>query len=389
MEDLQVLLHGYIAGSLTDQDKKRLYLMLEDPAHAAQWQALIAEMYEMAASKPVAAVQDENLEEMIGYILRYETGERLASRGRIRQLYKRLAIAAAIALLLGTGGYMWMFRRAASPDPRVQTAEIAPGGNRATLTLSDGTVISLDSAGNGELARQGHTRITKLRNGQIAYEPAGDLGGDVIINKLFTPKGGQYQVVLPDGTNVWLNAMSSICYPAAFTGTTRKVSISGEVYFEVAQNSSKPFIVDIDGRSVIQVLGTSFNVNAYGNEENIKATLAAGSVKVTTPSGNLVLLPGQQAQIATDGRLALKDDADIEQVLAWKNGFFNFNGADLRTVMRQLERWYDIQVVFGSTPPTIHLTGKIRREMKLSNVLRILSEFNIKYELSGRTLTIQ
>jgi len=223
------------------------------------------------------------------------------------------------------------------------------------------------------------------------------------MNSLSTPKGGQYQLTLPDGTNVWLNAASSITFPTAFTGSQRSVEISGEVYFEVAKRLDRPFVVGVNGRQSVLVLGTQFNINGYSDEAAIQTTLIAGSVKVQcrvagltrNDAASVILKPGQQAVVAASDQgarskkgILVNPDTDIEKVMAWKKGLFNFNGADVPTVMRQLERWYDIQVRYEGAVPVIRFKGELDRGVNLSEVLKILPEIGIQYRLEGRTLVV-
>lgn len=303
--------------------------------------------------------------------------------------------AAAILLVLLGAGAIFYFRSAgtstdqptASTDP-TSSRDVAPGGNKAVLTLADGTTIVLDSAANGTLAEQGNSKVIKLANGQIVYDAKGSVTAAApVINKMSTPKGGQYQLTLPDGTRVWLNAASSITYPAAFTGVQRNVVVTGEAYFEVAKDRLKPFVVDVNDKLNVQVLGTHFNVNGYEDEGNTNTTLIEGRVKVNAQEKEATLLPGQQAQ-TSNNRLLVKDKADLEKVLAWKNGLFNFNDADLRSIMLQLSRWYDIEIVFEGAPPDRKFKGKMDRNLTLIQVLKILKETGIQYKLEGKKLTI-
>lgn len=322
--------------------------------------------------------------------------------------------AAAIIVLAGSAGVWYAISNEkqdkgqvlVNDSKRLQT-DIAPGGDRAILTLADGSEVLLDSAADGQLANQGGVKVVKLANGQVAYDLRGLSSGEMMWNTMSTPVGGQYQVTLSDGTKVWLNAASSITFPTAFTGDKRSVKVKGEIYFEVAQNKRKPFIVDVGGRSSVEVLGTSFNINSYEDEATIKATLLEGSVKVSKlgsavvgssdqqlqssgtddkRSAVAILKPGQQAQIDKD--ISVISNADIEQALAWKNGLFNFNGSDLRAVARQLERWYDIKVRYDGAIPDLKFKGEMNRGVKLSTVLNWFSGLGINTRLEGKTLIV-
>lgn len=306
--------------------------------------------------------------------------------------------AAAIILLIGvTIAIVVSSRRQSGKSApnlagKATAPDIAPGGDRAYLTLADGTTILLDSAANGKLAQQGNTQIVKLANGQLAYNLKGMGSKAVIMNTMTTPKGGQYQLTLPDGSKVWLNAASSIQFPAAFVGPARNVKISGEAYFEVAQNKKQPFMVDVDGKAKVQVLGTSFNVNSYADEENIKTTLLEGSVKMSNGNQQALLKPGQQARLSMAAGVPNQPldivNADIEQTLAWKNGLFNFNGLNIRGVMAQLARWYDIDVRYEGPMPSNVFRGKMYRDVKLSAILQWLQETRVNCRMEGKTIIV-
>lgn len=307
--------------------------------------------------------------------------------------------AAAIILAFGIGVYLWTTNRKSdqtlAEEGKPLPADIAPGGNHAFLTLADGSTIALDSASNGHLASQGDVQIVKLASGQIEYNLQGLTANDVLWNTMSTPVGGQYQVTLPDGTKAWLNAASSITFPTAFTGEKRQVKIYGEVYFEVARNNQKPFMVDVDGKSVVEVLGTSFNINSYHDEGSIRTALLEGSVKIMYGKEESVLKPGYQATIAFSGQPPGSKDsaiqiqpAHLDQALAWKNGLFSFNDADLRSVMRELERWYDINVQYRGAVPAITLKGKMYRNVNLSAVLDFLQRMGVDVRMEGKTLVV-
>ncbi|MHA4810902.1 FecR family protein [Flavitalea flava] len=325
------------------------------------------------------------------------------------RLFKRPAAAAAVFLiLLGSGTFLW-FNNHNSPLPvavKVPAPEIKndiePGGNKAVLTLSDGSKVTLTGAANGTLAEQGNTHVVKLANGQLAYQAAGGANNagapgapgkspaSILYNTMTTPKGGQYKLTLPDGTQVWLNASSSITYPTGFSGKERKVEMLGEAYFEVAPNAKMPFKVMTDGMEV-DVFGTHFNVNAYRDETVKKTTLLEGAVKVLKGTDATLLKPGQQALCGGSGSnpgISLVEDADIEESVAWKNGLFSFNGADLPLIMRQLARWYDLEVKYEGPMPKRRFTGKVFRNLKLSETLKILELNQIHFRLEGNRLTV-
>ncbi len=294
--------------------------------------------------------------------------------------------AAVIVIMCGVGTYL-LFQKNNKPAMLTTTqkvidkVDVAPGRDGAVLTLADGTKMVLDSMGNGIIANQNGTQVV-LEDGQLAYDPtAGKAAETVMYNTMSTPKGRQFKVTLPDGTRVWLNSASSIRYPTVFVGKERKVDIAGEVYFEVAQNIKMPFKVKVKDKAEILVLGTNFNINAYENESSIKTTLLKGSVKVNTNINAYTLSPGQQAQVTANDKVSIVENADIAKVMAWKNGYFNFNDADLYEVMRQLERWYDIQVVYAKPLRAVEFSGELQRSLSLSQVLEALQHMNIKFKI--------
>ncbi len=268
----------------------------------------------------------------------------------------------------------------------IKKTSIAPGGNKAVLTLQDGSTIVLNDAENGTLARQGNTSVVKLSNGQIVYNEASGPADKVLYNTMTTPRGGQYKLTLPDGTNVWLNSASSINYPTAFVGKERKVSITGEAYFEVAKDKSKPFYVTAGNQSV-EVLGTHFNVMAYADEENIKTTLLEGSVKISEHTNISILKPGYQAVVANKGGITVKP-ANIDEAMAWKNGYFKFSRVDIKHIMRQISRWYDVEVIYKGDMPHDEFVGKIGRGENISQILHLLELEHVHFKIEGKRIIV-
>jgi len=321
-----------------------------------------------------------------------ETGAAPARRGIV---YLKRAAAAAAVLVLSEVARTWLRRPApqqvaqalpvkshAAPQPH------APGGNHAVLTLADGSTITLDSAQNGVLAQQGNTRIIKLNNGQLAYNPpAAGNNSTMVFNTIATPAGGQYQLNLPDGSKVWLNAASSLRFPNHFTGKERSVELKGEGYFEIAHNKDLPFRVKVND-AVVEVLGTHFNVNAYSDERDVRTTLLEGAVKMSKGAASVLLAPGQQARLQKNGSMNLVQHADMEQAMAWKNGYFQFDKADLPALMRQIARWYDLEVVYEGPVKHYEFVGKIARTVYLDDVLKALESSGVHYRMEGRRLVI-
>jgi transmembrane sensor len=310
-----------------------------------------------------------------------------------RSWYRYVAAAAVIAGISLV--VVWYTSRTPAGELTGQqgtrpTPTIVPGRETAVLTLADGTTITLDSASHGALARQGNMQITQLSGGQITYKAHGEADGQVLMNTMRTPKGGRYRVVLPDGTKAWLNAASAITYPVVFTASTRQVHIEGEVYLEIARDKTKPFIARVNQQSVIEVLGTSFNVHAYPDEGDIRTTLLEGGIKVKNGTGDqgTVLRPGQQSRQENGQATTVSATVDIEQVMAWKNGYFHFAGATVEAVMRQIERWYDVTVVYEGQPPTDRLMGEMPMEAPIDRVLNILGGVGVHFRVEGKVITV-
>lgn len=313
-----------------------------------------------------------------------------------RHAWFRVCAAATLILMVSTTTFYFLHKKnqtvvAQKENQTHQANDIPPGTNNAVLTLDNGTTIMLDSAANGTLAKQGNVKVLKI-NGQIAYKTgAGNMNAKPVYNTITTAKGNEYELILADGSKVWLNAASSIRFPASFSGNERKVQITGEAYFEVAHNASKPFKVAFntkaDGAGEIEVLGTHFDVNAYPDEENIKTTLLEGSVKIKRANNVQMLIPGQQAVLASN-TITLKKDVDVSEVVAWKDGFFVFNNMDIQTIMRQVARWYDIDVNFEGKIPSDGFTGKISRNVPLSDFIKVLQLNNVLVKTEGRKVTI-
>jgi ferric-dicitrate binding protein FerR (iron transport regulator) len=310
----------------------------------------------------------------------------------------RWAAAAAVLLILITTTWLLLNRR---PEPKkeiaavpVNTHDVQPGKNKAILILGDGRKILLDSAAAGRLALQGNTQVD-YKNGQVSYHEGHQQGpGELLYNTLSTANGESYSLTLADGSRVWLNAASSIRFPVAFTGKERRVEITGEVYFKVAKNANLPFIVTASGMDV-QALGTEFNINAYSNEPSIKTTLLEGKVSVksasTDPSAqaSLILTPGQQSQLDANNHLTFEKDINVDEIIAWKEGVFHFESADLKTIMRQFARWYNVEIVYEGAVKNRKFFGVVNRNNTLKQVLEMLKDNEIVYSIEGKKLIVK
>ncbi|OQP55918.1 hypothetical protein A4H97_20225 [Niastella yeongjuensis] len=328
-----------------------------------------------------------------------------------KTLIFKIAAAAVVILFLSVGG--WYFNRQFATNQTASNNKnnggeknrIIPGGNKATLTLADGSSIILNNVQNGNVAEQGHMQVTKT-DGRLIYNKKPDSDGSVKSNDLFntvtTPRGGEYQITLPDGSKVWLNAASSLRFPIAFAGNERVVELTGEAYFEVnpqiqpgaqqqkGQIAKTPFIVKINtpagNRNEVEVLGTHFNVMAYIEEGAIKTTLVEGKVKVTSGNSFQTIRPGEQAKLGA-GNISVQH-VDAEDIIGWTNGFIPVGGHDLEYTMRQIERWYDVNVVFQGKKPETDFEGRLRRDASIQDIIKLLNINNIKARLNEKDRTI-
>lgn len=394
------LLSRFIRDELNAEDISILYAFIKDEPDA--YEAIMKDpdiiaLAESSSKHFQGSLSDEADRELrahiFSYIQRDNDGIRHLPQPRgISYMWRWRWAAASVILLLAISIYFYLHM---SPGTKqrgiaiVAPAEItAPTTNRATITLANGNKVFLDSAGNGQLAQQGNIRLIKLANGQIAYQTAdGQLLKELQYNTLTNPRGSRViDMLLSDGSHVWLNAGSSITYPVAFVGDQRKVELKGEGYFEVAHDRNKKFIVAANGTHT-EVLGTHFNVNAYENEKQVKVALLEGAVKVTIEklSRFQVLKPGEQAQIGETFRL---QKVDVNKVIAWKNGFFDLDGLPFTEFMHQLERWYNVEVSFASGMPEIDLFGKIGRDLSLPEVVSSLKDMGVNCKIEQGRLVI-
>ena len=309
----------------------------------------------------------------------------------------RWAAAAAIFIIFFAGLFFYMHKRVDEfPDGKkpdlLTRQDVSPGGNKAVLTLANGKQIVLTDAANGTINQHGNVAVKKLQNGKLQYVvQAGPIhdASPVLseMNTITTPRGGQYEIVLVDGTRVWLNAASSLKFPSAFNGNDRKVTLTGEAYFEVAKNKAKPFRVEFN-HTQVEVLGTRFNIMAYPDEAETKTTLVEGSVRVSNSKGGQMLTPGHQAILTTSGDIRIID-ADMEETLAWKNGYFIFHNAEIREVMKQAERWYDVEVVYDGSIPDNRLVGRISKYKNISQLLKNIElASDIHFKVNGNKVTV-
>jgi transmembrane sensor len=304
-----------------------------------------------------------------------------------------LIAAAAACLIVGLlGWWLYIIPRQVSAQkeqPVVAQQVIVPGGNKAILTLANGQKISLTDAANGNIAKEAGISITKTSGGQVVYRvvAASSGGTDHAFNTIETPVGGQYQVELPDGTKIWLNSKSSLRFPARFSGTERRVEMTGEAYFEVAHNKEKPFRVFSDNQ-IIEVLGTHFNINAYHDEDAVKTTLLEGAVKILATGKQVILKPGQQSQMA-GGSIRTVDEVNTADIIAWKNNKIQFTDLDIHSIMRMLARWYDIDVNYSGREISTTFGGSVSRSKNIDVILKLLEATgDVHFKIEGRRVTV-
>lgn len=365
-ERLVYLIHQVENQSATAEELRELSdLMMEDSTGM-----LAAQIEQLLHVSPVLVDTPLNWDQLADNILG-------ADRPKVVRMRRWSWVAAAAVLaLISISSYFFLQQRTTTKVPVVaqkKNTDIQPGGNKAILTLADGSEILLDSAANGTLAQQAGTQVVKSAGGQLLYRSSEKENPNtaLLFNKISTPRGGQYQLTLPDSTRVWLNASSTLRFPATFAGHTRKVQLTGEAYFEVAKNAAMPFTVQVEDLEV-QVLGTHFNIMAYDDEAQIKTTLLEGAVKVNKAGNSKRLAPGEAAHLnRNSGTLALLKDVDTEEAIAWKNGYIQLEGNDLHAVMRQIARWYNVDIVYKSNVPA-HFRGIIPRNVPISQVLKMM-----------------
>lgn len=397
LPEFRELVEKYLSNSCTREELDLFFKLMDEERNKAELPVLFKRYWEK--------VHPEEEEKTIDWSSRFEAMFSDANytapvfEMKRRNYRKLIAWTSAAAILLALFFTYVEFRpghheqgMAANTAAPKKMNDVAPGKNIAVLTLSDGSTIILDSVKNGVLAEDGSAKVFKMANGQLSYKPGNDNSGKLVYNTISTPKGGQYEIVLADGTKVWLNAGSSLKFPPVFTGNQRGVSLTGEGYFEVAKDPSKPFVLSVRDMK-IEVLGTHFNVNAYVDEKTIATTLLEGSVKVSgdakkQASAFRVLKPGQQANFDKEGKIAVKDDADLDEAISWKNGKFYFNNADISVMMRQISRWYDLEVKYEGTVPERKFTGKIDRNVNVSKIITMLEYAKVHVRLEGNTIVV-
>jgi ferric-dicitrate binding protein FerR (iron transport regulator) len=388
---MEELFKRYLNNQCSISEVKELLRYFNVPENEMRLRALITESLEIMDDGDDANHWSPAIDETFIVLKKQLDAEKGKLVPIVRRTWFRVA-AAAVFLVGGFALYYSVHQHQQQGLVKADRSKQEGGAsnNKAILTLSDGSTISLETAEKGKLTQEGNTEISKPIEGQLLYNSLNEKPTEVVFNSIVTPRGGQYQLTLSDGSKVWLNAASSLRFPASFTGKERKVALTGEAYFEVAKNASMPFKVSVPGKAEVEVLGTHFNVNAYSDEAAMNTTLLEGSVKVIVPATreSRIIVPGEQAQLHGDGQINVDKNANMERAMAWKNGTFNFSNEDFEMVFRQLSRWYDVDVVIKGQLPKRHFTGEIPRSLELPEVLKLLEKNNVSCKLEGKKLIV-
>jgi ferric-dicitrate binding protein FerR (iron transport regulator) len=387
-EQIALLIWKSINKRLTDEETTILETYVnESPFNREKWEELAngrsmenkIKAYEHRADHKAA-----NLRKIRSMI-------KVSPHNNFYQIKKWVAAAAAAIILVASIPWVYLLLQGKKilqqniSSTKKPLHDLLPGGNKAILTLSDGSVILLDTMGKS-ITRQGTTRILN-KGGELVYQNGTAPSGETLYNTVSIPRGGQYRLLLPDGSKVWLNAASSLRFPASFSGTERRVFLSGEAYFEVAKNTAMPFKVSVNDLEV-QVTGTHFNINSYADEQNITTTLLEGSVKVSRNGQIRTLCPSQEVHLTRNGQLTQPVTVDVYAAVAWKEGYFYFKHSGLKEIMRQLARWYDVDIIYQGNIPAGYFSGEMPKDAKASQVLEILKESGVRFTIEDKKIIV-
>lgn len=394
MSRLSYLFNKYIQRQCSVSEEEELMVLIADQKNERIVKDLVDAV--IRTTEDEIEMPDGRSFEVLKNILQHTDSDVIQMNDRnLRWIFRSRGVAIAVFFFFIAGFAYWIVQRRNQTFTEVTVSRlvdspsvISPGRDVATLIMADGSAILLDSVGSEVLAVENGVKISKDGGALVYSLENGTRDGKSLFNTLSTPRGGQFQIGLPDGSRVWLNAASKLRYPVVFTGKYRDVELTGEAYFEVASNSKKPFRVKA-GDSRVEVLGTHFNVNAYPDEAAMETSLLEGKVKVEKGSRSEILLPGQKAVLPASSSEVKKAYADVEAVVAWKNGIFQFDGDDITGIMRQIGRWYDVEVAFPDHMPVRHFEGKISRSAALSEVLHILELSGVEFKVEGKKIIVQ
>jgi transmembrane sensor len=381
---LTLLFNRYRGRTATQAEEEELFRLIAAPENEPQLERLLTGAWD--SFEPGRLSLPEGAEEEILYRILGPEVRLPAKKPILRRLFAAAAAAAAI-LVIAAGIYFFRGgRQADGPQATLARAsqDIAPAGNKALLTLANGVTVPLDSGDNNAIQQGG--ALVKWHQGHLQYDVQQQ--GAAGFNTLATPRGGQFRITLPDGSRVWLNSASRLRYPTVFSGSRRIVELEGQGYFEIAQNPQQPFIVQVKDLEVL-VLGTGFDIMAYADEQTVNTTLVEGAVKVKRGAAQASLRPGEQAVLHyADNRMQVQQ-ADINKVTAWKNGVFVFNDMDLTAILREVSRWYDVEVIYAAKPHGRLYGGGISRKKNLSGVLHFLETTgDHHFKIEGRKVIV-
>lgn len=382
MNHHQELLQKIAAGNSTPEERASLREWLQTLNEQAYRQVL-QEYGELLIQQ--AVVEPHNA------VLLEKINQAIAAEEKVRHIipvyYSKWFRYSAAASLLAAALLGWYMLRPGKQVEHAPLSAIVPGGNKATLTLANGQQIVLNNAQQGLLSKQGTVQIIKVDSGLLSYRSTG-ANNEVEYNIISTPRGGQFQVILPDGSRVWLNAASTLRFPTAFTGRERVVDLTGEAYFDIAPNAEKPFSVTVKNMKVA-VLGTSFNIMAYQDEKKISTTLVSGSVKVSCENNQAIIMPGHEAVLQEGAKQFQTNEANIAVATAWKDGKFSFEDTDIHTIMRQVARWYDADISYEGDLSGVTLSGGVSRQKYISQLLDILETTgNVRFKVNNNRITV-
>lgn len=373
---MDALIAKYFEGTLTEAERRELMLSYDFQSEQdIEWMAEQLDEANLVKQRMLLNIRQELFPGKVH---------------RLKPMYYRLANIAAVILVFIA--FVWLFLNPPSKpvinNPQVKIEQIKPGSNKATLAIATGDEIILDQIGRGKIVEQGGVRVLKTKEGQVVFTVVAKNGIKPLLSTISTPKGGQYEVVLPDGTKVWLNSASSIQFPTTFTGKERNVSLKGEAYFEVTKNKAMPFKVKTDLQE-IEVLGTHFNIMAYDNENTIQTTLLEGSVRVFGKGASVLLNPGQQAELnKRNSRISIQD-VSTKAVIAWKNGIFMFEHEDMHAILNKVSRWYDVEIIYKNTGNDHRYSGSISRFKDVTEVLKTMEMTGtVHFEIKERRIYV-
>ncbi len=383
MCQINQLFNKFLKNECSAEEVRALFEHFNEAKDEASLKQLVADAFDKITDQEGGEdLPEEKVVEMYSKI-----HQRINKPNRVYRFFPKLAIAASLLIFMSIGGYLFLEKKQSQQNDLTVSQSLSPGGSKAILTLANGKKVVLEEAGNGLIANEGSTEINKTGEGQLVYHVnSSNKSNDSKYNEITIPRGGEFKIVLPDGTKVWLNSSSSLKYPSRFTGNTRNVELIGEGYFEVAKNTEQPFIVKVRDMQV-QVLGTQFNLSAYKDDDSVITTLLEGSVNVKGVKESSLLKPGEQSFYSGNSIKVAK--ADVEEAVAWKNGYFRFNNESIESIMKKVSRWYNVEVEYQGDVKDKKFWGTFSRNKNIAELLANLElTESIKFKIEGRRVTV-